>query len=324
MSMQKVSEAMTNLSNIAGSNNLRALASAAVLSATAACADGSIVRDPYGTWDPYARAQGINYLAGGSAIQGGGAIALRISGADSNGVVGTRNTSAIFLGNYYDPAQGGMRALCVTAEHNIADFYTVPNTTSSVRTGANYNSNPGQTLNVTQWVRGNGSASRDPNRPDFSFFWLDGTVAGNNAVLGTASGNLALVGYGRSGSESAGSILQDGNVRAVFAPLDNQISYGFNDYYFNEIFCNPSNNLPGLGRSQQNDSGAAVFNTSNGQLVGMNIAGTNGTGLSGVSIFMDFSRPEFLSQYNSLAQVPSPGTLALMGLAGLVAARRQR
>lgn len=325
MGMQKVSETIASLTQVTGSRELRALTTALALGASACTsAEGSIVRDPYSTWDPYARQQGINYLAGGSAIQGGGAIALRITGEVAPGQYGTRNTSGIFLGNYFDPNQGAMRALGVTAEHNIADFYQVPNTTSSVRTGANFNSSPGQTLNVTEWIRGNGSASRNPLLPDYSFFWLDGTVAGNNAVLGTASGNLALAGFGRGGSQTMGSLPIDGNVRTVFAPLDTQISSGFSDYYFSQSIVSSFNSLPGLGRSQDLDSGAAVFNMATGALVGMNEAGTNGTSFTGVSIFMDFSRPEFLSHYNSLAIVPSPATGALLGLAGVLAARRRR
>jgi hypothetical protein len=287
--------------------------SPALLVVVAACVaaggavEAGIVRDPYTVWDPYARQQGQRYLAGGKALQGGGAVALRIRGADANGVYGTRNTSAIFLGNYYDPQQGAVRALFVTAEHNIADFYTAFDVTSSVRTGPHFNSDPGQTLNVNRWIAGNMSASRNPSMRDYSFFWGDATVAGSNAVFATASGNLAFVGYGRTGSEAQGNLGIDGNVRAVFSPLDNDISFGFNPDIFKQGLALSFNTLPGLGRITSGYSGSLVAD-SLGRIVGMTVAGSVGTSFDGVSIFQSFGDdPVFLAQFSALALPPSCG-----------------
>jgi hypothetical protein len=286
-------------------------------------ADAGIVRDPYSVWDPYARAQGQNYLAGGPGLQGGGAVALRITGTSAGGVIGTRNTSAIFLGNYYDSNQGGMRSLFVTAEHNIADFYTASDVTSSVRTGSNFNSDPGQVVGVNRWITGNMSASRNPSMRDYSFFWGDTTVAGNNVVFGTASGNLAFVGYGRSASEAQGNLGQDGNVRAVFSPLGTGVSFGFNPEFFKQGVVNSFNTLAGLGRTYQLDSGCLVAD-SFGRIVGMGVAGSVGTGFDGVSVFQSFGDdPVFMAQFNELT-VPSPGAIAVLGAAMLVGSRGRR
>jgi hypothetical protein len=269
--------------------------------------EAGIVRDPYTVWDPYARQQGQRYLAGGKALQGGGAVALRITGTNTSGVTGTRNTSAIFLGNYYDPQQGGVRSLFVTAEHNIADFYTASNVTSSVRVGSNFNSDPVQVVGVHRWINGDMSASRNPSMRDYSFFWGDATVAGSNAVFATASGNLAFVGYGRSASEAQGNLGQDGNVRAVFSPLDDEIDFGFNPDIFKQGLALSSNPLPGLGRIYTLDSGCLVAD-SLGRIVGMGVAGSVGTNFNGVSIFQSFGDdPVFLAQFSALALPPSCG-----------------
>jgi hypothetical protein len=199
-----------------------------------------------------------------------------------------------------------MRALFVTAMHNIADFdgYT---TVSTVRMGSNFNSDPGQVVGVNRWIAGNMSASRNPSMRDYSFFWGDTTVAGNNAVFGTASGYLAFVGYGRSASEAQGNLGQDGNVRAVFSPLDNQISFGFNPDIFKQGFTQDADTFPGLGRIYQLDSGCLVAD-SLGRIVGMGVAGSVGTNFNGVSIFQSFGDdPVFLAQFSALALPPSCG-----------------
>jgi hypothetical protein len=192
-----------------------------------------------------------------------------------------------------------------------------------VRTGSNFNSDPGQLVGVNRWITGNMSASRNPSMRDYSFFWGDTTVAGNNAVFGTASGNLAFVGYGRSASEAQGNLGQDGNVRAVFSPLDNDIWFGFNPDIFKQGLALSFNTLPGLGRIYTLDSGCLVAD-SLGRIVGMGVAGSVGTSFDGVSIFQSFGDdPVFMAQFNELT-VPSPGAFAVLGAAMLVGIRGRR
>jgi MYXO-CTERM domain-containing protein len=303
-------------------SGLMGVAAIGGVGAATSSADAGIVRDPYNVWDPYARAQGQNYLAGGSALQGGGAAHLRIESS-----IGTRNTSSIFLGNYYDPQQGGMRSLFVTAMHNIADF-DGHTTTSAVRLGSNFNTDPGQVIGVNRWIAGNMSGSRNPSMRDYSFFWGSTTVTGsnvNNVVFGEAFENLAFVGYGRTGSEAQGNLGIDGNARAVFSPLDFEVSFGFNSEIYKQGIALSGNQLAGLGRITSGYSGGLVVN-SLGQTVGMVVAGSLGTQFNGVSVFQSFwNDPVFMGQFNELSTaVPSPGALSLLGLAGAAGARRRR
>lgn len=305
------------------------LVGAFALAGFTAGTEGSIVRDPFATWDPIARQNGINYLAGHSV--GGGAAALRISSTDSNGVVATRNTSSTFLGNYVNPNTGNLQALCITAYHNYSDFNGAPSVTSSVRTGSNYLTNPGQTLNVQSTILYSGAASRDPNRADAMWMWLDGTIAGSNAVFGAPSGNLAFASFSRPGSEQMGLLPADGNVRMVLAPYDvtgGTGGSGYNGAIYNQAIVNPLNPLQGLGRESQLGSGGAVFNQFidlpdgsriGGQLTGMTQAGTNGTNFNGITILMDFSTPEFQSEFQLVTNVPTPGgaTVVIVGALSL-------
>lgn len=328
----KVTDAVSDLANVDIPRNLRTATASSMMGVAAiggvgaatSSADGSLVRDPYGVWDPYARAQGQNYLAGGPALQGGGAVALRIRGADANGVYGTRNTSAIFLGNYHDSQQGGLRSLFVTAEHNIADFYTAFDVTSSVRTGSNFNSDPGAVVNVNRWIQGNLSESRNPNARDYAFFWGDTVVNGNNAVFGTSAVGsiIALTSFGDTGSEQQGNLGQDGNVRTVFSLMDASLTSGFNSSIFRQGEVSPDMQLDGAGRQKGRSSGGLVSNDQ-GEIIGHIIAGTNGWGFDGVTIFQSYNDPVFLEQFNSIT-VPAPGAISLVGLAAMVGSRRRR
>jgi hypothetical protein len=282
-------------------------------------AQAGIVRDPYSVWDPYARAQGQSYLVGGTALQGGAAVHLRITGG-----IGTRNTSAFCLGNYYDPVQGGMRSLYMTAQHNISDFDGGPSV-SSIRTGTNYNSDPGQVIGVHRWIIGNMSAPRDPGMRDYAFFWGDTTLAGNNIVLGqaTAGDILAVVGNGRTGSEGTGDLGRDGYMRAVYSLMDSQVDSPFNPAIYSQALSNSVYQIQGLGRSRSGYSGGLVANQ-NGEVVGMQLAGTNGWTLNGANYLYNFpSDPVWLEQFNSLT-VPSPASLGLLGLGAVVAGSRRR
>jgi len=307
-----------------GMRTLAVALGSTALSAVTAPAEGSIVRDPFTTWDPVARQNGANYLIDGGALQntGGGVLSLRIV---VPGFSNPRNTSATFLGNYLNPATGQVQALGITALHNFADLDPFGNLTITGRTGPNNIFAPGQILTLQSRVVYKGASANNMSAPDAEFIWFNEAITGGrNAVIGSATGNLAFVGFGRGLSQGTPNTTSDQNVRAVFSPYD--ISGAASSYaadIYNQAICVPENSLPGLGRASSGDSGGTVFNISNGRTAGMIVAGTNGTNLNGVGIFLDFSTLSFQSEFQSVT-IPSPGALGLLGLAGITASFRRR
>jgi len=297
---------------------------------SAVTAEGSIVRDPFTIWDPIARANFVDYSPGHRV--GGGSVALRIF----DGISGTRNTSAGFMGNYLNPATNQVQPLFITAYHNYADFIGAPQITMTVRTGTNYNSSPGQMISISSFELYTNSGSRDWTRPDAMWLWGNAPVDGSNAVVGNASGNLAFASFSRPASEQTGLLPADGFGRTVFSPYDasGSVPSGFDSSIYSQAICRPENSLAGLGRESISGSGGLVYTQlismpdgtfTGGEPVGMTVAGTNGTSLSGSSIFLDFNTEHFRAEYDRVRNIPSPGfiTLLLVAVAG-VGSKRSR
>jgi uncharacterized protein (TIGR03382 family) len=98
------------------------------------------------------------------------------------------------------------------------------------------------------------------------------------------------------------------------------ITNGYSPVFYNQTDFSPSYANALNGRGMSGDSGGGWYN-SQGHLIGMNVAGTLGTGTIGQTTYLRFDNPDIQNWISTT--VPAPGT-AVLGLAAMVFAARRR
>jgi len=290
-------------------------ATVAALSAAslpAANADGSIVRDGA---RPASIALGGRYVADpllnpNPLNQGGGAAALSVFAPD----LGITSRGSIVMIN---------ESWGLTAAHSFTNIGTIG--TMTVRTGPNYNSNPGATFTADYFVNCPFGAPSSTTSPDLALVhfstpqtWITPAVFGTYSMGEILTG----VGYGRWGTPAIGQQPRDGNVGGYNAQAGAP-GLAYNSVFYGDMaaFTNPITAVDGFGAI--GDSGGPIYNAT-GQLVGIATQASQTAFFPGGTAFARLDNPQVLDWIQTTTGVPSPAGAALLGLAGLYSASRRR
>ena len=311
-----VSGAGPNTSFRGGMRTFAVALGATALCAVTAPAEGGLISGP----DASHRALALNYLVGGSVVQntGGGAVALRTY---LNGV--QQNLSSSLLSDRYvlAPLHGVTRVLDITRPTGIAAGQSL-----EISIGSNAQTNRGQVVSVARIITFPGASANSQNLPDYCVLELSQAISGVRPVTladPVFGQNAVITGFG-SVAVPNGSPLRDFWARAGYAPVLplNQMA-NYSSTYYRETEFDSDLGIALNWNGQNGDSGASV-NAINGNFWGIVIGGTSGTIGNQRTDFL-FTGPSNPTVYNNLVQyVPSPSSGALLGLAGLVVARRRR
>jgi hypothetical protein len=289
---------------------LSAAVAATSLSAVTAPAQGGLVRDIAN--DPLHRDLGASYLVGGSGLSqtGGGTVSFRVLVPGVG--TGQRNASAILLNEGW----------AITAYHNVADLLQF-NPTYEIATGSNYLNNRGTVRGIAEMIPYPGGSFNNPNLPDLCLLRLATPLTGTGSVVfGSARVDEALygTGFGNYGSPAVGQLPRDGNVRGWIAPVQSFMSGSYSATFYRQTQFESDLPYALNGRGMSGDSGGGWYN-SQGQLVGMNVAATLGTGPGGQTTYLRFDNSDVHTWISTT--IPAPST-ALVGLTAMAFAARRR
>jgi len=231
------------------------------------------------------RAAGQTYLVGGSAVRntGGAAVALRTY---VNGV--QQNLTAIAISPRYVVAtiHANNRTFDSNSPTGIA-----ANASIEISIGSNAQTNRVAIYQVTRVINFPGTGV-GTNLADYVVLDLGSNRLPIRAArLGVVAwyDTLYTAGFG-SFAVPNGTGFRDYNVRGGWAPVLGGNGGVYNPELYREAIFDPAF-ISGLNvRGMAGDSGSPWFN-GNGELVGMTVAGTNGTGAVGRTSFLRFDNP---------------------------------
>jgi hypothetical protein len=256
------------------------------------------------------QAFGQNYLVGGSAVAttGGGSVGVR---AYSNVFAGgQQNTTGTMLSDRY----------VLIGYHQVNQILN-SNPTFEISTGPNAQNNRGLVVSVSRLILFPNGSQVSTSLPEYAVLELSQAVPGVMPVtIGSATTNqsLASAGFG-SWANPGGTFVRDFNIRGGMGPVMSQNDGGYSStYYFSTLFS-PGINLNWRGGN--GDSGSPAFDSS-GNLVGVAMAATNGSGAFGSTVFLRLDNPVVMSDL--APYIPTPGTAVALALGSAFAFRRRR
>lgn len=152
-----------------------------------------------------------------------------------------------------------------------------------------------------------------PNIPDVMLIKVSPGIPAPNLAIGSASAGAVVthVGFGLYGTPTGGLFQLDGNARAWRATLVSSALGGYSAMYYQSSLFGPSQNSIGLnGRGLSADSGGPVFN-SQGELVGITVAGGGGLTPIGSTEFLTLSQPDVYAWIQQTITPAEPKILSL-------------
>lgn len=212
----------------------------------------------------------------------------------------------------------------LTAAHSFAGIGTIG--TITIRAGSNYLTNPGQTFTADSFIVCPFCAPSSTTSPDLALVhfstpqtWITPAEFGTYSLGQIVTG----VGSGQWGTPSIALQPRSGDM-AGFNGQTVTPGLGVNALFYGDMAANslPLTAVDGYGAN--GDSGGPVYNSA-GQLIGIATQATlGGTFFPGGTTFARLDNPQVLDWIQTTTNVPSPAGAALLGLAGLYAARRRR
>ena len=298
--------AESSMMNIANGRNAAVAAAGLALTAMTAPSQGGLTS---GTFAEH-QAFGQNYLVGGSAVaQTGGA------------VVGFRAYSNVFAGGQQDTT-----ATMLSDRYGMIGYHQInqilnSNPTFEISTGPNAQNNRGLVVSISRLILFPNGSQVSTSLPEYVIFELSQPLVGVRPVtIGSAvpGQSLGSAGFG-SWANPGGSFVRTFDVTGGVGPVRATNLNGYSSQYYFQTAFDPLYTLNWRGAN--GDSGAPAFDAA-GNLIGMTVAGTNGTGAFGQTTFLRLDNP---TVYNDIAPyIPSPGAAVPLALGAAFAFRRRR
>jgi hypothetical protein len=292
--------------NVANGSKVAVAAAGLALAGMTAPSQGGLTSGTFAEHQSF----GMTYLAGGSAVaQTGGA------------AVGFRSYSSIFAGGRQDTT-----ATMLSERYGIIGYHQVnqilnTNPTFEISTGPNAQNNRGLVVSVSRLTLFPNGSQVSTSLPEYVIFELSQPIPGVRPVtIGSAvtGESLASAGFG-SWANPGGSFARTFDVTGGVGPVRATNLNGYSSEYYFQTAFDPLYTLNWRGAN--GDSGAPAFDAA-GNLIGMTVAGTNGTGAFGQTTFLRLDNP---TVYNDIAQyIPSPGGALPLALGAAFAFRRRR
>lgn len=298
--------AESSMMNVANGRNAAVAAAGLALAGVTAPSQGGLIS---GTSAEH-QAFGQNYLVGGSAVaQTGGA------------VVGFRAYSNVFAGGQQNSTATMLSDRYALVGYHQVNPATITNATFEISTGPNAQNNRALVVAVSRLITFATGSNNDPSLPEYAIVELAQPVPGVRPVtIGSAvpGQSLASAGFG-SWANPGGTFVRDYNIRGGVGPVAS-----FNSNLYSPEFYFQTRFEPGVAmnwRGAPGDSGSPAFDAS-GNLIGITIGGTLGSGTVGQTTFLRLDNP---AVYNDLApNIPSPGAAGTLALGFAFAFRRRR
>ena len=295
-----------NTSFVGGMRTLAMALGATALTAVTAPAQGGLISGTYTDHQTF----GANYLLGGSAVAATGGATVGVRAYSSLFAGGQQNTTGTLISDRY----------VLIGYHQVSQILN-SNPTFEISTGPNAQTNRGTVMQVSRLITFPNGSQLNPSLPDYALLELTSAIAGvvpvtiGSAVAGQTASSA---GFG-SWANPGGTFVRTFDVLGGVGPIRASNLNGYSSqYYFQTDF------LPGIlmnWRGGNGDSGSPAFGQ-NGELLGIGIAATIGSGIAGQTTFLRLDNP---SVYSDLAPyIPSPASSLLLGLSGLMLARRRR